>query len=214
MKVGAFVEILKCKQCPERVGTFGLVTNTAPNNNPDRRGVLHNTDKKELSYPISSLKEVKLTKVERKAFREGSEMFETSMGHIGQILKMVLDEVADEFMDSTFQLELAKEVVMICRHYNLSDKAIPKIYEAMLSTLANETTAYAFEGVEELIINLKENVFADLTDKFHKCGFCQRIPESPKRCPCFNVTYCNEECQKKHWKVHKEVCDKKKKKKN
>lgn len=34
------------------------------------------------------------------------------------------------------------------------------------------------------------------------CGFCgTKFPVS--RCPCKNVYYCNQTCQKEHWHVHK-----------
>ena len=36
-----------------------------------------------------------------------------------------------------------------------------------------------------------------------RCSYCKTILKKPQRCPCKNAMYCNRECQKKHWKVHK-----------
>lgn len=42
----------------------------------------------------------------------------------------------------------------------------------------------------------------------NSCGSCKRSLEAlPPTCGrCFKVSYCNAECQKSHWKSHKNVC--------
>lgn len=37
------------------------------------------------------------------------------------------------------------------------------------------------------------------------CGHCAK-GKPPKRCPCNEENYCDEKCQKKHWKTHRKVC--------
>eukprot|EP00462_Mataza_sp_D1_P018041 CAMPEP_0175137980 /NCGR_PEP_ID=MMETSP0087-20121206/10098_1 /TAXON_ID=136419 /ORGANISM="Unknown Unknown, Strain D1" /LENGTH=214 /DNA_ID=CAMNT_0016420839 /DNA_START=9 /DNA_END=650 /DNA_ORIENTATION=- len=43
-----------------------------------------------------------------------------------------------------------------------------------------------------------------------KCGFCSKVlPAEGSRCKCSRckaVYYCDRECQRKHWKVHKATC--------
>lgn len=42
-----------------------------------------------------------------------------------------------------------------------------------------------------------------------KCKYCgtRRLPSDIKKCSgCKKVYYCNETCQKKHWKHHKRRC--------
>ncbi len=34
------------------------------------------------------------------------------------------------------------------------------------------------------------------------CDFCDKANPS-KRCPCSEVIYCNTECQRAHWSLHK-----------
>jgi tetratricopeptide (TPR) repeat protein len=42
-----------------------------------------------------------------------------------------------------------------------------------------------------------------------KCANCYKILDSPMRCPCHTVHYCDQACQKIHWKaVHKANCPK------
>ena len=40
---------------------------------------------------------------------------------------------------------------------------------------------------------------------FGKCSQCMK-PCPKYKCPCFMETYCDKNCQKDHWSVHKEVC--------
>ena len=35
------------------------------------------------------------------------------------------------------------------------------------------------------------------------CSYCNTELERVFKCPCGNVMYCNRECQRNHWKVHK-----------
>jgi tetratricopeptide (TPR) repeat protein len=40
-----------------------------------------------------------------------------------------------------------------------------------------------------------------------KCLFCLKDVESDLRCSrCRTARYCSQECQKRHWKVHKNLC--------
>lgn len=40
-----------------------------------------------------------------------------------------------------------------------------------------------------------------------KCGFCGKYKKDIKKCSrCKLILYCNQECQKNHWKEHKIVC--------
>ena len=41
-----------------------------------------------------------------------------------------------------------------------------------------------------------------------RCSYCLKChDEPPQRCSrCKNVSYCNRDCQKKHWAWHKSVC--------
>lgn len=40
-----------------------------------------------------------------------------------------------------------------------------------------------------------------------QCGYCQKYSKDIKKCSrCKLVLYCNQECQKKHWNLHKENC--------
>ncbi|KAF2755422.1 hypothetical protein EJ05DRAFT_512937 [Pseudovirgaria hyperparasitica] len=39
------------------------------------------------------------------------------------------------------------------------------------------------------------------------CATCIKTPDSLKECiKCHSVSYCNKDCQKAHFKVHKKVC--------
>ncbi len=37
------------------------------------------------------------------------------------------------------------------------------------------------------------------------CGYCRKV-STTHRCPCTTVHYCNKECQRQHWNVHKIQC--------
>lgn len=39
------------------------------------------------------------------------------------------------------------------------------------------------------------------------CCYCRAFHEHMRRCACQTVAYCSKECQKKHWKEHKPLCD-------
>jgi hypothetical protein len=41
----------------------------------------------------------------------------------------------------------------------------------------------------------------------HTCSTCMRYFETIKTCAgCHNQSYCSVPCQKKNWKVHKNIC--------
>lgn len=40
-----------------------------------------------------------------------------------------------------------------------------------------------------------------------KCNYCSTLSDQLRKCSrCQSVQYCNQECQKKHWKEHKKYC--------
>ena len=44
--------------------------------------------------------------------------------------------------------------------------------------------------------------------KENKCSYCKCIKEGLKKCArCHLVQYCDTDCQKKHWKTHKPICN-------
>lgn len=48
--------------------------------------------------------------------------------------------------------------------------------------------------------------------KNEKIGLCEVcVTETHRRCPCFEIYYCSEECSKDNWKTHKKTCSYKKK---
>ena len=47
------------------------------------------------------------------------------------------------------------------------------------------------------------------TEQQQKCGWCQSVLVNPLKCAqCRAQPYCNRECQKKHWSLHKTRCQK------
>lgn len=57
------------------------------------------------------------------------------------------------------------------------------------------------------LITLKNFLSTLRTDDRGKCANCYKPLDAPKRCgKCKSVFYCSGECQKDHWKVHKEAC--------
>ena len=40
------------------------------------------------------------------------------------------------------------------------------------------------------------------------CSFCGSEGQALRRCPCKGVQYCDEACQRQHWKAHKLQCSK------
>ena len=56
--------------------------------------------------------------------------------------------------------------------------------------------------------------FPDMALTF-TCDNCnKRTSGTLKKCPCKNGYYCCDECQRKHWPVHKDVCPTKKPRKD
>ena len=49
---------------------------------------------------------------------------------------------------------------------------------------------------------LKSKLLFDLS----RCSFCSTVLPNPKTCPCKTVRYCNQDCQRAHWKDHKQTC--------
>ena len=49
------------------------------------------------------------------------------------------------------------------------------------------------------------NDMSDIQIVTNMCGSCQ-TPAITKCSRCKKVFYCNRECQKQHWKVHKKQC--------
>lgn len=64
----------------------------------------------------------------------------------------------------------------------------------------------------DLTADQKVNVARDLShdsesDSMLVCHNCGKVSESLINCPhCKTAKYCNEECQRAHWKVHKSAC--------
>ena len=58
--------------------------------------------------------------------------------------------------------------------------------------------------------NLNEelnNMDIDKSSKRHKCIYCLKEVNGSLRCSrCRTATYCNRECQRDHWSVHKNSC--------
>ena len=51
----------------------------------------------------------------------------------------------------------------------------------------------------------------DAPEGVRTCDACH-APNPPKRCPCQQTRYCDQVCQKAHWKTHKISCSANKKK--
>lgn len=105
------------------------------------------------------------------------------------------------------------------------DRKVAKAYYSMsfLNTLLKNTEnvkLYWFKALEAekilLLILVSENVglvyfppkrLAELylITQFGKCGQCMK-PCPKYKCPCLMETYCDRNCQKNHWSIHKEVC--------
>ena len=48
---------------------------------------------------------------------------------------------------------------------------------------------------------------SDLVGPADKCSYCSTPSDQLRKCSrCQSVQYCNQECQKKHWKEHKKYC--------
>jgi hypothetical protein len=59
-------------------------------------------------------------------------------------------------------------------------------------------------GVFGFVIHSNGTIAKDL---MYKCAFCEKCCEGLRCSGCRKVSYCGEECQKKHWKTHKLTCE-------
>ena len=71
--------------------------------------------------------------------------------------------------------------------------------EQLAQTRLDDQTAAARKQASDL-----SNVTEQANRK--KCAFCAAIKADFKRCACKTVSYCNAECQRAHWRVHKADC--------
>ena len=88
--------------------------------------------------------------------------------------------------------------------------------ETIMACRSTRVTAYEVEGgvkrftssrqlaVEALVSRGKQEVVASTK---HTCEECGSVSATRlKACACKRVFYCSRECQKTHWKIHREVC--------
>lgn len=77
---------------------------------------------------------------------------------------------------------------------------------AETSDVDNNATTTTTEAQEESSSsNAPAN--APVSEPASTCAQCGKSPESLKQClKCHSVSYCNKDCQKANFKVHKKVC--------
>ena len=55
--------------------------------------------------------------------------------------------------------------------------------------------------------NIEDGMAPPSHDISHICFFCHKMPENLKKCgSCFTAEYCNQKCQKRDWKKHRNNC--------
>lgn len=74
------------------------------------------------------------------------------------------------------------------------------------------------DGIERIFGNKKEKIYRSILQELKvvykqkrinkkKCSFCKLYDKKNKKCGrCLVCYYCNINCQKTHWKIHKKTC--------
>ncbi|KAL1711059.1 hypothetical protein EV121DRAFT_191347 [Schizophyllum commune] len=60
----------------------------------------------------------------------------------------------------------------------------------------------------ECRVKLLNDAYRDVCDNVQCPSRTLHGPVHIRRCPCFNASYCSEDCQRAHWALHKEDCGK------
>ena len=93
---------------------------------------------------------------------------------------------------------------------NFSSEDVPSLSLSQLDTAkAQEAMWYLREEVRERVVILKDEYTSESSKRESdlKCALCG-LPDTKSRCgKCKWASYCGRECQKKHWKTHKSVCE-------
>lgn len=92
-----------------------------------------------------------------------------------------------------------------------SDSSLPFLKNVSTSAgLGDITNQETISGLPDNTLSPQPNSKARKTarDKFKNCEHCHsEISDKIRVCSaCKKVAYCDSQCQKEHWKVHKQVC--------
>ena len=91
-----------------------------------------------------------------------------------------------------------RETIMACRSTRVRGYALEGGGPERIITSSRQ------RAVEALVSRGKQEVVASTK---HMCEECGSVSATRlKACTCKRVFYCSRECQKTHWKIHREVC--------
>ena len=95
----------------------------------------------------------------------------------------------------------------------LGKMGLPKSFDKLTDTVWEHLCAAKCKGSPVTLDELEESILRSLHGAnykdpcLNKCSLCGNCSENLMRCSCCrSAQYCNRECQKKHWSIHKTVC--------